>query len=57
MVIASPKMPSDSKSWTESEGRRAILLTLRFVTKTWAIDADRVFIGGRPWPRQRAPLS
>lgn len=47
VVIASPKMPGDSKTWTEAEGRRAILLTLRFVTKTWAVDANRVFIGGR----------
>ena len=57
VVIASPKMPGDSKTWTGREGRRAILLTLRFVTKTWAVDANRVFIGGRGrgGARRRSP--
>lgn len=46
-VIASPKMPGDSKQWTEVDGLGAVLLTLRGVSETYAIDFDRVFIGGR----------
>lgn len=47
VIIASPKMPGDSKTWDGGEGRKAILLTLRFVTNVWAVDANQVFIGGR----------
>lgn len=46
-IIVSPKMPGDSKLWTETEGLGAILLSLRFALDEWAIDVDRTFIGGR----------
>ncbi|MEM1449628.1 MAG: hypothetical protein AAF957_04780 [Planctomycetota bacterium] len=47
MLIASPKMPGDSKKWTENDGLAAVLLTLREVSNIYAIDFDRVYIGGR----------
>ena len=46
-IIASPKMPGDSGKWSEVEGLTAVMLTLRNVTEIYAIDFDRVFIGGR----------
>lgn len=46
-IIAAPKMPGDAKTWDGDEGRQAVLLTLRYVTRAWAVDADRIFIGGR----------
>ena len=46
-IIVSPKMPGDSKLWTQTEGLGAILLSLRFALDEWAIDVERTFIGGR----------
>jgi hypothetical protein len=46
-IIASPKMPGDSGKWSELEGLTAVMLTLRNVSEIYAIDFDRVFIGGR----------
>lgn len=46
-IIASPKMPGDSGKWSEIEGLTAVMLTLRNVTEIYAIDFDRVFLGGR----------
>lgn len=46
-IIACPKMPGDSGKWSEIEGLTAVMLTLRNVSEIYAIDFDRVFIGGR----------
>lgn len=46
-IIACPKMPGVANLWTETDGLRSVLVTLRYVMETWAVDVDRVFIGGR----------
>lgn len=46
-IIASPKMPGDSSKWSGVEGLTAVMLTLRNVSEIYAIDFDRVFLGGR----------
>lgn len=46
-IIACPKMPGDSKTWEDSPGVAATLLTLRYVTENWGVDPNRVFLGGR----------
>ena len=46
-IIASPKMPGDSSKWSEVEGLTAVMLTLRNVSEIYALDFDKVFIGGR----------
>ena len=45
-VIACPKMPGNSDAWN-SEGLAAAFLTMAGVQRSWAIDVDRVFVGGR----------
>ena len=46
-IIVSPKMPGDSNLWTERDGRAAVFITFADIMTTWAVDRDRVFIGGR----------
>ncbi len=46
-IIASPKMPGDSDTWMGKNGIGAVLLTMRDITDVYAIDVERIFIGGR----------
>lgn len=46
-IIAAPKMPGDSKKWSEIEGSAAVFLTYRVLTETYAVDFERIFLGGR----------
>ncbi len=46
-VIAAPKMPGDSDAWMGKDGIGAVLLTMRDITDVYAIDVERIFIGGR----------
>lgn len=46
-IIVTPKMPGDSNQWTEREGRAAVFITFADIMTTWAVDRDRIFIGGR----------
>ncbi|MEM9382096.1 MAG: hypothetical protein AAGB93_19225, partial [Planctomycetota bacterium] len=46
-IIAAPKMPGETKKWTDNDGLAAVLLTLREISNIYAIDFDRVYLGGR----------
>jgi pimeloyl-ACP methyl ester carboxylesterase len=46
-VIAAPKMPGDADTWMGKNGIGSVLLTMRDITDVYAIDVERVFIGGR----------
>lgn len=46
-LIASPIMPGNGGEWLEDSGVKAVMLTLKFVRDNYAVDFDRIFIGGR----------
>ncbi len=46
-VIAAPKMPGTMDDWMGKDGIGAVLLTMRHITDVYAIDVERIFIGGR----------
>jgi hypothetical protein len=46
-LIASPIMPGNGGEWLEDGGVKAVMFTLRHVRDNYAIDFDRIFIGGR----------
>ncbi|QDV07367.1 hypothetical protein Poly30_28910 [Planctomycetes bacterium Poly30] len=46
-VIAAPKMPGETDAWLERDGLGSVLITLRDITDVYAIDVERIFIGGR----------
>jgi hypothetical protein len=52
VILVCPKMPEDPSLWTENSkdgkpgGRGILLLTFREVSTQYAIDFDRVFLGG-----------
>jgi hypothetical protein len=46
-LIASPIMPGNGGEWLEDGGVKAVMLTLKHVRDNYAIDFDRIFLGGR----------
>lgn len=47
-LIASPIMPGIGGEWLETNGGvKAVMLTLKYVRDNYAVDFDRIFIGGR----------
>ncbi len=46
-LIVSPIMPGNSGDWLGDSGVQAIMLTLRAARDNYAIDFNRIFIGGR----------
>jgi len=47
-LIASPIMPGNGGEWLETTGGvKAVMLTLKHVRDNYAVDFDRIFIGGR----------
>jgi len=46
-LIASPIMPGNGGEWLEDSGVMAVMFTLKYVRDNYAVDFDRIFIGGR----------
>ena len=46
-LIASPIMPGNGGEWLETGGLKAVMFTLKHVRDNYAVDFDRIFIGGR----------
>ncbi|MEM9802580.1 MAG: hypothetical protein AAGA20_19800 [Planctomycetota bacterium] len=46
-IIVAPKMPGDATTWASGDGIRAVMLSFRGVIETFAVDFDRIYIGGR----------
>jgi hypothetical protein len=47
-LIASPIMPGNGGEWLDNQGGvKAVMLTLKQVRDNYAVDFDRIFIGGR----------
>lgn len=47
-IIASPKMPGNGGEWLETSGGiGAVMYTLAAVAEDYAVDFDRIFVGGR----------
>jgi len=46
-LIVSPIMPGNSGDWLGEAGMKAVMLTLRAARENYAIDFNRIYIGGR----------
>lgn len=46
-LLVAPKMPADEAEWTDNPGIAAVLVTMREVTNTAAVDFDRIYLAGR----------
>ncbi|MEL6715513.1 MAG: hypothetical protein AAFP86_17165, partial [Planctomycetota bacterium] len=46
-IVVCPKMPGNSKEWVDGAGLPAIFYAFGAVQLKWAVDSNRVYIGGR----------
>lgn len=47
VILAAPRMPEDTGKWSELVGKAHVMLLMRTICESYAVDFDRIFLAGR----------